>query len=105
MAVGDQQFSSLRFQQSRNDGVITHETAYASELAANGVYSIFDSIDAGSPGFASQNRSTRQSPSLHRPFLHNLPHNPQAFYHPARDKSETKEFVYELRCSMTVLST
>jgi hypothetical protein len=43
--AGDQQFSRLRFQQSRNDGVITYETAYA--IGAHGfvVYLIFGSTD------------------------------------------------------------
>src|SRR5580658_2249270 len=43
--VGDQQVSRLRFQQSRNDGVITYEAAYAVGVRGYVVYFIFGSID------------------------------------------------------------
>ena len=43
--IGDQQLARLRFQQSRDDGVITYESAYAIGVRGYVVYFIFGSID------------------------------------------------------------
>ena len=45
VTAGDQQFSRLRFQQSRDDGVMTYETAYAIGVRGFVVYLIFGSTD------------------------------------------------------------
>ena len=45
VTAGDQQFSRLHFQQSRDDGVSTYETAYAIGVRGFVVYLIFGSTD------------------------------------------------------------
>ncbi len=45
ITIGDQLFSRLRFRQSRNDGVITYEAAYAIGVRGFVVYFIFGSVD------------------------------------------------------------
>ncbi len=45
ITIGRQQFSTLLFQQTRDDGVITYEAAYAIEIHGYVVYFIFGSVD------------------------------------------------------------
>jgi len=45
ISIGEQQLSRLRFQQSRDDGMITYESAYAFGVHGYVVYFIFGSVD------------------------------------------------------------
>jgi hypothetical protein len=45
VSAGDQKFSRLRFQQKREDGVITYQSAYAVGVRGYVIYFVFGSVD------------------------------------------------------------